>query len=547
MTERARGSTKQDPRLTYLAVIGSALLVHISYIQNGFVWLDHGDIEAGRAILPLPQIWRAFFTPFGATGFYRPIVTIANSIDYSLYQNWATGYHFTNLLLHIAVAASSVPFFSQFVRLNNSECLLAGLIIAVHPLSSLPVGVITYRPELLATLFTVLSCVFHVKFRLGAHFINGIAAVICFILALLSKESACLWLPGFILIWELSAGRDKALRRKVLIPTEIFLLMFSLYWRYHVLGQVWHLTPGHPESINLTLTRLSVIGTRLLELFSPFVPAVSDATRLCSGLCVRAVATVVVIAVSVWFFFRNAPSSRLRPMLAAFGLSIIPGFNLIPLPRFSSPHYGYFPTIALAALVAIGAGEFLRSVKYNTLFRRLFAVWFLTASVSTFAGGYRFQSDATLFGPEAERDPDFREGRFYLGDYYARNDDLTKARKFYEEAIRENSEVIAYVDYNSLLINYAGVLLRVGELGKADETLKKASEISSELELPTIAYNRAVIAFKRGDYRAAENLLKPNLPKFSRPEPLLLYAQALEIQGRRSEAEAVLDLYFGEK
>ncbi len=61
-----------------LAVSCVAVLIaaHCTYMANGFIWLDHGDIEDGRALVPLSQWMHAFLTPFASSGFYRPAVTL---------------------------------------------------------------------------------------------------------------------------------------------------------------------------------------------------------------------------------------------------------------------------------------------------------------------------------------------------------------------------------------------------------------------------------------------------------------------------------------
>src|SRR5919108_4391650 len=91
---------RPSPRILFFGVLAVTFLVHASYIANGFVWLDHGDIESGRAIVPLPQIYTALLTRFGETGFYRPVVTALYSLDAAIYDGWAPGYHLTNIVLH---------------------------------------------------------------------------------------------------------------------------------------------------------------------------------------------------------------------------------------------------------------------------------------------------------------------------------------------------------------------------------------------------------------------------------------------------------------
>lgn len=56
--------------LVWLSVLLLTFLIHISFLNNGFTWLDHGDVEYGRAILPINYLQSAFLTRFGETGFY---------------------------------------------------------------------------------------------------------------------------------------------------------------------------------------------------------------------------------------------------------------------------------------------------------------------------------------------------------------------------------------------------------------------------------------------------------------------------------------------
>src|SRR3989338_4340814 len=102
-------------------VLLAVFLFYLSYINNGFTWLDHGDIERGRAIIPITNLKDAFFTRFGQTGFYRPVVTIINSIDFALYGLWAHGFHLTNVILHTAVSGAAVLFIGVFFPLTFYE------------------------------------------------------------------------------------------------------------------------------------------------------------------------------------------------------------------------------------------------------------------------------------------------------------------------------------------------------------------------------------------------------------------------------------------
>src|SRR3990167_1069250 len=101
-----------------LAILIFTFLIHVVYLPNGFTWLDHLDIEKGQGIIPLSQLYKAFITRYADTGFYRPVVAILHSLDYAIFQNWAPGFHLTNVLLHVGATAALPGFLAAFFTLK---------------------------------------------------------------------------------------------------------------------------------------------------------------------------------------------------------------------------------------------------------------------------------------------------------------------------------------------------------------------------------------------------------------------------------------------
>ena len=75
---------------------------------------------------------------------------------------------------------------------------------------------------------------------------------------------------------------------------------------------------------------------------------------------------------------------------------------------------------------------------------------------------------------------------------------------------------------------------------EADELLRAVTAEARPDELPQILYNRALIAFRGGDFSTAVELLDDPTAGWTRPEPLLLLAEASRRLGRRAEAAAAL-------
>lgn len=635
---------KLSPKILWPCVLGLTLLAHASYLNNGFTWLDHGDIEQGRAILPLAELHQAFTQPFGETGFYRPLVTIFHSLDAAVYGDWAPGFHLTNVLLHLIAVSCATLFIMAFFSLSVKEALLAALIFGIHPLTWLPVGAISYRPELLAVSFTFLAVFFHIKARHGiassktpkkrlpkpppgrgrggsklARFCSKgwhtrrpcptrndgkgfskyplkflIATQFCFLLALLAKETPIFWIPALIIFWEIFRifGQKKIpdAEKKEQKPTpkssrfglflfggEIAALSLYAVLRMNALPEVWHTTATTLAFSEVIGTRLHVLGLRLLELLSPFKPALSDATPVHSLLGFSSLATLaVLIGLAILLFrigyvssghsfeekraitdpppplpggdagrrfLRAGFNSPFRRIFLFVAIALLPALNIVPLPRFSSPHYGYFAAIAFGVMVV----ELVRnSSAWPQTARKLLlgsiSAWMVIAAAMAFLHGGQFKNDLTLFEPEVAQDENFLEGHFYLGDYFMQFGDLNRAASAYKAALNAKPDVLAYLDQSSAMINYAGVLLKQNKPEEAEEFLRQVSGHVSASEQQLVDYNLALIANQRQDFARVVELLEKHRTHWQRPEPLLMLANALRQLERTPEAVETLRL-----
>ena len=519
----------------------AAFVSHASYLPNGFSWLDHIDIEQQAAIVPLSGWTTAFLTRFGDTGFHRPLVTLAHSLDRVLYGDWAPGFHLTNVLLHAGVVAAAVPFVRCLLRVGPLAAAVAGLVMAVHPLSSLPVGAISYRPELLVGLFTLLAVRFHASARRSGQWTSAAAASIATLLALLAKETALVLVPALIALWELSSRPPTPWKRSAgLFTGEAVAIAAWLGLRLHAVPDLWHAT-SIPLPLSQALgTRLAVLGTRLLELSVPLRPSLSDPVRIVELWSLPALLTVSVGLGAILLLWRGGLRSPWSVAGLFTGVALAPALNLVPLPRFSSPHYGYFASLGVGMFAALGMRAFASSPKLDRIFRAGLGVWLATAAVATFTAGPRYHDDVSLFGPEVARDPLFLEGRSYLGDALAAGHQDELAAQHYEIALQGAAGVLAYVDGRSVAINLAGVRLRQQRFAEAETLLAAAARDAPPRLRAPIAYDRALVAWKLGDPARVVALLDAASADWEQPEPLLLRAQALRRLGRTREAAETL-------
>ncbi len=142
---------------------------------------------------------------------YYPVTNTSLWVEWRLWGMNATGYHVTNLLLHMAACLLIWAILRKFAI---GGAFLAALLFAVHPLNVESVAWIAQRKGLLALVFFLLSILWYLReeqrrdadvtagpagFHAGKYYWLSFLA---FVLALLSKGSvAILPLVLLIIVW----------------------------------------------------------------------------------------------------------------------------------------------------------------------------------------------------------------------------------------------------------------------------------------------------------------------------------------------------------
>lgn len=146
-------------------------------------------IEANPRVqsISIPSI-RHFFTHdvFDGKGdaYYRPLQSMLNMLDFQLWGLHPSGFHFTNLLLHITTAC--LLFVASWRGgLRFDAAVMAGLLFVVHPIGVEQLLIIAGRAELMAALFTLGAVVVTQR---GTRYGDLMGGLFC-MLAAFSKES----------------------------------------------------------------------------------------------------------------------------------------------------------------------------------------------------------------------------------------------------------------------------------------------------------------------------------------------------------------------
>lgn len=162
--------------------------------------------------------------------YYRPLQTLLNMVDFSLYGFRPAGYHLTNLLIHLLNILLLFLVLGELRFTRTAAFCVAGA-FAVHPIIVQELMVVAGRAELLSSFFVLLGVW---GWMTGKRF-GWILSILCLPVAILAKESGVA-LP-FLLATVSAARSDLKDRWRDLLP-HITILALYLYMRHQFLGEV---------------------------------------------------------------------------------------------------------------------------------------------------------------------------------------------------------------------------------------------------------------------------------------------------------------------
>src|SRR6516165_4394753 len=203
MHEIARRTFSPRGRTLIFAVVLAAVTI-VAYRpawHGGFLW-DDDDYIINNELLTAPDGWQRIWFSLDSPSQYCPLVYTTFRIERALWGLNPSGYHWVNLLLHVA---NALLVWRVLVRLNVPGAWLASAIFALHPVQVESVAWITERKNVLMGFFfllTLLAWIAFVDERTRRPWVFYCLALVTYVLALSSKATACT-LPAalFLILW----------------------------------------------------------------------------------------------------------------------------------------------------------------------------------------------------------------------------------------------------------------------------------------------------------------------------------------------------------
>src|SRR5262249_34551329 len=160
----------------------AATLVYRPALTGGFVWDDDTLVTRSELVKASDGLYRIWFTTEPLD--YWPLTNSSFWLEWRAWGMNPTGYHVTNLILHIA---SGLLLWSVLRRLSIPGAFLAALLFVLHPVNVESVAWIAQRKNTLSMVFFLLSILWYLKFDSNKERMWYCVSIAAFVLAMLSK------------------------------------------------------------------------------------------------------------------------------------------------------------------------------------------------------------------------------------------------------------------------------------------------------------------------------------------------------------------------
>lgn len=445
-----------------LLTVVVALAAFVAYwpaLTGSLIWDDNVLIGENPLVKASDGLYRMWFTTDAVD--YWPMTNSSFWLEWRVWGANATGYHVTNVLLHVA---SALLLWAILRRLKIPGAELAACLFALHPVNVESVAWISQRKNTLSMCFFLLSTLWYLREDRGRWYWLSLGA---FALAMLSKGSVAM-LPAVLLL--LAWWRRGAITRSDLVRTvPFFAVAVSL-----TLVNIWFQARGgggvirDVTVVDRLLGAAAVVWFYLYKALVPVNLAFIYPQWHIQAADVRwwapAFAALAVTALLFW--------QRRQPIAQAllfgwvfFCLALVPvmGLTDVYFMKFSlvADHYQYFAIVAVAAGAAAALAWLRRRAPRAAMAAAVCLLATFGASTWRLSGQY---VDArTLYASTIDRNP---------GAWLARNNlALIYMRGSASELPSAVQQLRAAADTNptdaSVRNNLGTALFQLGQLDEA--------------------------------------------------------------------------------
>jgi Tfp pilus assembly protein PilF len=516
--------------ISYLCVFLFAFILYTTTFNHKYV-LDDNDVIAlnkmtQKGIAAIPEIFSSSYRAdinFKGDDLYRPLSRALFAIEWEMWPDNPGAAHVVNVLIYALVCVLVFRILYNYIK-EPVIPFMAVIIFAAMPIHTEAVANIKSADELLAMLFSLACLILTYKYSVKENSGYLVLSVLCFFAALLSKESAIV----FILIIPMSIYFFTSLpHRKNLLYTSIHLIPLGIYLfiRYKVIGKYQppsaftsNYLAGLPDFFDREANAIMLLGYYILIIIFPYRLMSDGSYNEFPAITMtdwKFILPFIIFCLMLVFAIMKFRKKGIKTFFILFffiAVSVVSNIFIL-----IGTNYGerlmLAPSLAIAVLLAI----FIRRViKFKNqkekfiLFEKPVLVTLLLVlpyCMKTFARSAEWKDEMTLYANDAETARNSARAQYYLGNQFvimlpeagdetARNEYILQGRKYLSRAIEISP------DYDEAYYSLGEIFAGIGNSDSASWYYKKAVDINPQNS--RFLNNYADMMFKKDEVDSAK-------------------------------------------
>ncbi|HYJ04699.1 MAG TPA: tetratricopeptide repeat protein, partial [Chthoniobacterales bacterium] len=545
----------EQPWIRCLLLFVSGIAARFPALQGQLVWDDTWLVRDNpfiKSALLIPESFRHFLSLDTSSSHYRPVQNISYFFDYLIWNADPYGYHLSNLFWHVGsgillyflLQRLFEPFRERFEeggrRLLSAAAFFVALLWIVHPVHSAAVDYISGRADSLAFFFACGAWLLYLRarrvqsssWRFALHTVAAISAL----LALCSRETACIWMLLFLV--HLFALDRRATRRDKCIVLAVCLFLVGLYAGLRQL-------PPAPETVASSASSIQTRGTLMLRALGDYSRLMlfpsnlhMERTVATSGALLSIIGALAAAAL-LYGAFRKGKAQPIRAFGAAwFILAFLPISNLFELNATVAEHWLYLPSVGFLLFVVGCCLEL--PARYRGVLAAAACAALLALSARSFVRSGDWLNPETFYRHALRSGATKTRMALNLAQIYAERGDYAKAEPLLRKVVAMNP------DYPMAQNALGHLLLSQGKREEAEKVFAVATELASKAgpdqqRTWIAALNTAFMHHTDRNFAAALIVLQKARADFPGTWPLIkLESEVLQAVQRNDEALALV-------
>lgn len=352
--QQATSVTEKSFAIPYpqLMLVAAILLVYFPVFSFGYTELDDTifikefrgfNEDLSNMIVAFSRgLFDAVKDPY-----YRPLFSDMMILNYRFSGDAPGGYHFVNVLLHVASVLLLYRLFAK-LGLKTVHCFLLSLIFAVHPVLSQAVAWIPGRNDTLLAVFVLLFFINSITYAASGKTNNLALSGLFLLLAFFTKETAVFAAPAAFALLVLYKG-IKVQDRNMYPQYIVWVVCFGIWFAARSAATIQTSGIGTAQAFTDVLHRLPVVLQYLGKIVLPFnlsvFPTQQD-TVIYFGIAAHLTLLALIL------LNRKANRKAIVGAGAVFLLFLMPAL-LVPaeLNRQTFEHRLYLPIIGILLIL----------------------------------------------------------------------------------------------------------------------------------------------------------------------------------------------------